>query len=324
MSSSLRTVWVLLVVLAAVNAAVDATTPNGAPQIIEQQALESNPQEYSRKTSGSDGSGPALSTGGESRTDAFVSSACEAAFQGMRVKDEQLRSKDEQLRVKDEQIHELELEVRRLTKSPWAHTTSQMLAPRGPRDDVGDAASFAHTTQVVTPSKALKEMEQQCIDSAKGVALQEENELLQAGKKNKGKELDWTQCVSEGGKKDCAKCRNSDNGLLPCDKVEPSGGENKGRDSASHCPDGDMGSNGAYFVQFQTSGLGHCLHLKDEKDPIVHTGMVRTSYKFPGAKGDLVATKALVAHPNRADRSAGLFAFKRLVTHTCTGKRPEF
>ena len=120
-----------------------------------------------------------------SRTDAFVSSACEAAFQGIHVKDEQLRSKDEQLRVKDEQIHELELEVRRLTKSPWAHTTSQMLAPRGPRDDVGDAASFAHTTQVVTPSKALKEMEQQCIDSAKGVALQEENELLQAGKKNK-------------------------------------------------------------------------------------------------------------------------------------------
>ena len=36
-------------------------------------------------------------------------------------------------------------------------------------------------------------------------------------------------------------------------------------------------------------------------------------------KGNLVVTKAEVAHPNKASKNVGIFMFKRVVSHNCTG-----
>ena len=138
----------------------------------------------------------------------------------------------------------------------------------------------------------------------------------------RGGEMDWTQCVSEGGKKNCGKCSNND-GMLLCDQAYPL--EGKPADRAKACGDDTIASKGAVFLVKRTGG---CEHLKDlnptEQATITTlTGIVRTTYKFPGMRrGELVATQMLATHPHKAHQSVGVLAFKRLVTHTCTGKRP--
>jgi len=127
-------------------------------------------------------------------------------------------------------------------------------------------------------------------------------------------DTDWTQCGSEGGKKNCAKCSNSD-GTLLCDEAHPY--KKKPTNRAEACPDNAMASNGAFFVQ------GRCIHLKNAL-PATLTGAVMITYQFPGIVGQLMATRILVTHPIQAHQSVGLFVFKRLATHTCTGKRPIF
>ena len=112
-------------------------------------------------------------------------------------------------------------------------------------------------------------------------------------------QIDWTQCVSEGGKKDCAKCNNSGKGLLPCDEVKPTKGEPSNK--AAACPDDDMGSKGACFQQMggnhssAMSGKGECIHLKD-RNPAKLTGIVSTTYNFPGAEGDRTTTMDFIDH----------------------------
>jgi len=167
------------------------------------------------------------------------------------------------------------------------------------------------------------------VDVVKPNPIHDDPSTTADDEENAGLQTDWTQCVSEGGKKDCAKCSNSD-GTLLCDEVHPKGGKPENR--AEACPDDAMGSNGAFFMQWGEKGKegkvkgfpGECKRSSKGLHAAILTGMVMTTFKFPGAVGELVATKIFVTHPHKAHRSVGLFAFKRLVTHTCTGKRPTF
>lgn len=54
------------------------------------------------------------------------------------------------------------------------------------------------------------------------------------------------------------------------------------------------------------------------------TGSILTTRKFPTLGNSLVLTKAFVTHPHRASLPVGIYMFKRLVTHKCTGKNPTF
>merc|ERR1712166_1047198 len=134
--------------------------------------------------------------------------------------------------------------------------------------------------------------------------------------------FDWTQCKSEGGTKNCAKCKGGDdNGALPCGSA------------SVDCPDNNLWK-GRFFEVFplQRGRLGTqgCSALMDEH---VRKGNTLSAYAFPGGIGNssadeidrnLVATKALVAHPDDADPNVGVVMFKRMVMHQCTGTKPEF
>jgi len=54
------------------------------------------------------------------------------------------------------------------------------------------------------------------------------------------------------------------------------------------------------------------------------TGMTLTTWRFPGIGKSLVLTKTWVTTPHKSDRRVGIVMFKRLVTHTCSGERPNF
>jgi len=151
--------------------------------------------------------------------------------------------------------------------------------------------------------------------------------------------FDWTQCKSEGGPKNCAKCKGGDlddNGALPCGSA------------SVKCPDNELWK-GSYFFHSLTevlrrssyfhlpvlrrgeaaSGLCSPLTL-----PSVMTGVTQSTYDFPGGiynssapsrlGRNLVATKALIAHPDDAHANVGVVMFKRMVMHQCTGTKPEF
>ena len=66
---------------------------------------------------------------------------------------------------------------------------------------------------------------------------------------------------------------------------------------------------------------GRCQSLTDMA---ALTGSILTTRKFPTLGNSLVLTKAFVTHPHKASRSVGIYMFKRLVTHKCTGKNPTF
>ena len=106
--------------------------------------------------------------------------------------------------------------------------------------------------------------------------------------------MDWTQCVSEGGKKNCGQCSNND-GMLLCDQAYPL--EGKPANRAKACGDDTIASKGAVFLVKRTGG---CEHLKD-LNPTEQTLLamfVQTTYKYQGAVGELVATKILMTHPH--------------------------
>jgi len=77
-----------------------------------------------------------------------------------------------------------------------------------------------------------------------------------------------------------------------------------------------------YWQQNGNGGQGLCQSLTSK---FALTGLGTTTWRFPGiGKKTLVLTKTLVTHPHKASRRVGIVIFKRLVTHTCSGKRPRF
>lgn len=138
------------------------------------------------------------------------------------------------------------------------------------------------------------------------------------------KSFDWTQCKSEGGQKECARCSGSKDGALPCHEVPIMRGTT-GRRYAD-CSDDDVWK-GKYFYQFGTPGkckscgTGSCLGFENDW---ALSGVAATTERFPvisdeKARGAVI-TKAFVTHPNKASKHVGLFMMKRVVLHACTGK----
>ena len=131
--------------------------------------------------------------------------------------------------------------------------------------------------------------------------------------------FDWTQCKSEGGPKNCAKCKGGDlgdNGALPCGSA------------SVDCPDNKLWK-GQFFI-VNGMGEGEC---KGSTTDAGLKGIAMTTYAFPGGicnssapelLRNLVATKAYVTHPHKASRNVGVVIFKRLVMHRCTGTNPAF
>jgi len=135
--------------------------------------------------------------------------------------------------------------------------------------------------------------------------------------------------VSEGGKANCARCRNS-GGVLPCEKVEAAQGRHNSGARATACPDSDLYKTLKFFIVDKFAGKGKCLHLPTNNGQHLQ-GDVKMTWRFPHLNAsvpqpgtreiiNMVATKTKVLKVNLAARDAGMLIFKRLVTHTCTGK----
>jgi len=145
--------------------------------------------------------------------------------------------------------------------------------------------------------------------------------------------FDWTQCKSEGGLKNCAKCKGGDdNAFLPCDTV-PSTTNALGpspKVPSIDCPD-DKLWKGSYFQGWhspQGRGTGTCR----DSIPCGQSASTESTYDFPGGiynssadklDRNLVATKAFVTHPTGASENVGVVMFKRMVMHQCTGTKPD-
>jgi len=133
-------------------------------------------------------------------------------------------------------------------------------------------------------------------------------------------DIDWSQCKSEGGSGECARCTNS-GGLLPCGDVGQYTDGGGLRHKHSTCKDKDMTKNGRFFIQRRIAPGKN----KAECRPFSHiaalTGMVDSTFKFPGVDGNggkAVTTKAYVTHPDQAAQDTGVIMFKRIVQHNCT------
>jgi len=128
--------------------------------------------------------------------------------------------------------------------------------------------------------------------------------------------FDWTHCKSEGGTKNCAKCKDGDDdGVLPCDRV------------SVDCPDNNLWK-GRFFEFDNDRKRGRCDHLEN----VCEGAVTQSTYDFPGIYNssadkldrNLVATKVVVAHPDGANKNVGVVMFKRMVMHQCTGTKPDF
>jgi len=93
------------------------------------------------------------------------------------------------------------------------------------------------------------------------------------------------------------------------------------------CPDNKLWK-GRYFTTHYDKGL--CSSLNPNW---VIKGFTQSAYLFPGGiynssapklDRNLVATKALVTHPDKASKDVGVVMFKRMVMHQCTGTKPDF
>merc|ERR1711871_552797 len=119
--------------------------------------------------------------------------------------------------------------------------------------------------------------------------------------------FDWKQCISEGGSKNCALCNNA-GGVLPCDKPSPS-------NKASACPDNKILKTGSYF-RVRQGGAAVC-HPTDAL--AARVGTAQTTWKYATLGDSLVLTKSMIAHPALSHKKVGVFMFKRIVSHKCTG-----
>jgi len=138
--------------------------------------------------------------------------------------------------------------------------------------------------------------------------------------------IDWSHCKSEGGTKNCAKCNQGDNGVLPCDQAALNSEWQYTWQST--CGDNNLWK-GRFFEFSDEKGKGRC----DELENVCEGAVTQTTYNFPGGIGNssadkldrnLVATKVVVAHPDGANKNVGVVMFKRMVMHQCTGTKPDF
>lgn len=133
--------------------------------------------------------------------------------------------------------------------------------------------------------------------------------------------FDWTQCKSEGGAAECALCDDA-GGVLPCSRVED---KTKGKvgQKSSECRDDKMMTNRKwwFYLEGRNGWSGWCMDFANRRGTYTLTGNVVSTWKFPFLGSDsMVATKAWITHPQAAHKRVGVFMFKRLVSHRCTGR----
>lgn len=126
------------------------------------------------------------------------------------------------------------------------------------------------------------------------------------------KDFDWSQCISESGTKNCALCEDA-GGALPCTAGDVNGDGHKGK--ASECPDGEMTRKLKYFSADGFDNTPRCRDMKEAFTPVEST-----NFKMFDDPGSSVITKAWITHPHNASPEVGVFVFKRIVTHLCSGK----
>lgn len=128
-------------------------------------------------------------------------------------------------------------------------------------------------------------------------------------------EFNWSQCNSEGGDKDCARCAGSANGTLPCDEANPY--KNKEGNKYSSCPDNRIFRMRKFFVHSGAHGKGMCFNFDSDA---ALTGMGLSTYTFPrvsaGSSNNVVFTKVKIVHPHQTSKTVGAILLKRLVSHT--------
>jgi hypothetical protein len=148
--------------------------------------------------------------------------------------------------------------------------------------------------------------------------------------------FDFSQCISEGGTKNCALCSDQteqkDNngniiraaGALRCDLVANQNFAN-GK-ASSDCRDSEVYKNGLFIHGTDTyKGLGSCQEWKISNQGahiLVSRDVTLIDREFPGFatsgnKQAIVITKMRVGHPHMASKSVGIAVFKRVVMHRC-------
>jgi len=149
---------------------------------------------------------------------------------------------------------------------------------------------------------------------------------------------DWKQCLSEGGTKNCAICDNSGSkGHLPCNNIDATtrGGGWRRRSTqnkVTFCPD-DKIWQGRKFFRIDTAdgvhgGQGKCIDLSAAVESNGDARLKGTSstafgkFKNLGSSG-YVQSKNYIAHPSSDTMGLAAVVFKRIVTHICTGHRPN-
>jgi len=152
----------------------------------------------------------------------------------------------------------------------------------------------------------------------------------------------WKQCVSEGGTKNCAKCRGTDSGSLDC--AAPSCDNEKyplDNECSKDCPEYFTSQNnyGPRFFAVTPSGKGTCkafLMNSNNDSPLSFHGLnvkwgtgQKKGNLIPGADkllpgcngtfdGPHMIHKATMEHPKYGDLSWVALVHKRLVMHPHT------
>jgi len=150
---------------------------------------------------------------------------------------------------------------------------------------------------------------------------------------------DLTACVEhQGGTKNCAICDNSGSkGHLPCNNIDAtttSGGwrRRSTQNKVTFCPD-DKIWQGRKFFRIDTAdgvhgGQGKCIDLSAAVESNGDARLKGTSstafgkFKNLGSSG-YVQSKNYIAHPSSDTMGLAAVVFKRIVTHICTGHRPN-
>lgn len=123
----------------------------------------------------------------------------------------------------------------------------------------------------------------------------------------------------------CALCSDVKGGVLPCNKAKAKADDGRRRrrrgpekNAVESCPDDKIMKTRRYYM-VKSTGLGVCQSLSSAT--AVAGAAKNTLDKFPIiGKESKVLTKAWVTHPHMASKPVGVVMFKRLVSHTCTGK----
>merc|ERR1719498_332011 len=132
-------------------------------------------------------------------------------------------------------------------------------------------------------------------------------------------QMDWSQCQSEGGTKNCAVCEDS-NGGLKCSHASG--------DSISDCKDDAIGINKKAWKPVTIDPLsggwrGECGSFRDTEvmkgvtiiNNVVHDSIYPDS-ESGGRDHIIIASKQYAGHPHMLNGNVGAIIFKRVVSHT--------